>query len=82
MERRTFFKKLAVGVAAAPAVVAAAKEAPAEKVAATRPGFRRIPLPADSGKVLSAICYQDRLFVACENGLYYSEDQNPLRFEA
>lgn len=65
--RRNFFRTLGLGILAAPAAALAASEQPATR----RSGMKVVAeIPAEAGQVRSMICYDKRIFVACDKSIF------------
>lgn len=41
-------------------------------------GVRSAPIPTECGRILSMCLYQDRLFLACENGVWTFDPKTDL----
>lgn len=64
MERRDFFRTLAIGAAVVPAAAFAAK-------VVVRPGMRVIPIDLpQNDKITSMLIHRDHLFIACASSIY------------
>jgi hypothetical protein len=75
MNRSTFIKTFALGAVATPAIAAFVPDKK-EPAAIRRPGFKLLGvLPPEAGPVASMISYEKRIFVACQNGVYYFDPE-------